>query len=233
LTSPWQELNRALDYRFGHPSLLQQALTHRSAGAPNNERLEFLGDGVLNFIVAAELFHAKPHAAEGELSRLRASLVRRETLARIARDIHLGDYLCLGTGELKSGGFTRETILADALEAVIGAVFLDGDFDACRDMVARLWRPYLGALPEATELKDPKTRLQEYLQGKKISLPEYRVVDISGKAHEQQFTVECQVKGLQLSVRSPGASRRRAEQAAARRILERLAVPMTADEDHG
>lgn len=212
-----------LGYRFRRPELLRLALTHRSRGARNNERLEFLGDAVINFVVADLLYHARPDASEGDLSRLRARLVREHTLAEIARELGLGDRLLLGPGELKSGGFLRESILSDALEAVIGAVFEDGGYEQARALVERLVAPRLESLPDAELLKDPKTRLQELLQGRGLALPEYEVVDERGADHDRQFTVACRVEALAEPVRATARSRRKAEQAAARMALERIA----------
>ncbi len=214
-----ERLQTELGYRFGDPSLLQEALTHRSAGSRNNERLEFLGDGVLNFVIGAELFERFPSASEGDLSRLRASLVKGDQLARLARDLELGDYLTLGSGELKSGGFRRASILADALEAIIGAVYCDGGFPAAADLIRELYRDALGSVHEVGALKDPKTRLQELLQSRKLPLPEYSIVSVTGEAHNQSFTVSCHVEGLEADTLGQGSSRRKAEQDAARRAL--------------
>jgi ribonuclease-3 len=207
-----------LEYQFCQPQLLEEALTHRSFGGCDNERLEFLGDSILNLVIAAELFRSYPQASEGELSRLRASLVKGDTLARLARDIGLGDYLRLGSGELKNGGFRRNSILSDALEAVFGAVYLDAGFEICRDLILRLYEEGLNRLPAIDELKDPKTRLQEYLQARQQALPVYSVLAVTGAAHAQSFTVECSIDKLRTVAR--GTSRRRAEQEAARQALE-------------
>jgi ribonuclease-3 len=215
-------LQDGLGYRFQDPRLLQQALTHRSHGAPHNERLEFLGDGVLNCVIAAELYTRFAGLKEGELSRLRASLVREERLHELATGLALGDELRLGEGELKSGGFRRPSILADALEALIGAVFLDGGFDAAREVVARLYQPLLQTLDPKGADKDPKTQLQEWLQSRKYSLPQYSVVATYGAAHDQRFEVECLVRELAVRTVGSGASRRLAEQEAARAAFERL-----------
>lgn len=215
-------LQEQLGHRFRDPRLLLQALTHRSHSTPHNERVEFLGDGVLNCIVAAELYTRFPGLKEGELSRLRASLVREERLHEIAAGLALGDYLRLGEGELKSGGFRRPSILADGLEALIGAVFLDGGFDSARDVVLRLYRPLLeSAEPSAVE-KDPKTQLQEWLQSRRYALPQYSVVATRGAAHEQRFEVECLVRELDLRTVGTGTSRRLAEQEAARAAYDKL-----------
>jgi ribonuclease-3 len=217
-------LTRALDYRFADPRLLEAAVTHRSAGSRNNERLEFLGDAVLGHVIAEWLFQAFPDATEGQLSRLRASLVKRSTLADIARQLHLGEYLRLGSGELKSGGFRRDSILADAMEAILGAMVLDtaGGLEACRACIHRLFEAKVSQLSPAGELKDPKTRLQELLQSRKLELPVYAIAQVSGKAHHQRFVVECRVDAVEQSATGEGSSRRRAEQAAARAMLEQL-----------
>ncbi len=216
------DLRKSLGYPFQDQALLERALTHRSAGSRNNERLEFLGDAVLGMLIAEVLYRSFPEHSEGELSRLRSTLVRRETLAVIARELGLGEHLHLGSGELKSGGFRRDSILADALEAIIGAVYLDGGLEAARALVQRLWQGHLEHLPAAAVLKDAKTRLQEYLQARHLGLPEYRVLGISGQAHEQTFEVECRVEAVDEVTRATGSSRRRAEQQAAADMLERL-----------
>lgn len=218
---PNARLCAALGYKFQRPGGLEEALTHRSASAHNNERLEFLGDALLNLIIAEYLFQHYPKASEGELSRLRASLVKGETLADLARDLRLGDWLRMGPGELKSGGYRRESILSDTLEAIIGAVYLDGGFVACRDLVLRLYQDGLARLPNASELKDPKTRLQEYLQARQRPLPVYNVLEIRGEPHAQSFTVECVVVELLRTI-AIGNSRRKAEQEAARLLLEQI-----------
>ena len=215
---------RALIERLGHsfraPELLRQALTHRSFGTPHNERLEFLGDGVLNCVVASLLFERFPRLSEGHLSRLRASLVNQDTLSRLAAELALGDHLQLGEGELKSGGFRRPSILADALEAVFGAVYLDAGFDAASALIGRIYRPLLDALDPKAMGKDPKTLLQEYLQGRRLPLPAYAVVSVSGEAHEQHFRVECVLADLDIRTEGTGPSRRAAEQEAARAAYE-------------
>ena len=215
-------LQASLGHRFRDPRLLAQALTHRSHSAPHNERLEFLGDGVLNCIVAAELYNRFAGLREGDLSRLRASLVREQRLHELAAGLALGDYLRLGEGELKSGGFRRPSILADALEALIGAVYLDGGFDAAREVVVRLYRPLLETLDAKGVDKDPKTRLQEWLQSRKYALPQYSVIATHGAAHDQRFEVECIVQELDLRTVGRGTSRRDAEQEAAQMAFERL-----------
>ena len=214
-------LCRRLGYTFTDDALLRTALTHRSAAGANNERLEFLGDSILNFVIAEALFEHYPKAREGELSRLRASLVKGDTLADAARAIELGDYLNLGSGELKSGGFRRDSILADALEALLAAVYLDSDFATCRALIRRLFGPQLAALPAADQLKDPKTRLQEALQARQQALPVYDVLAVSGEPHDQKFTVRCTIDNGLVTV-AEGASRRKAEQEAARQALRQL-----------
>ena len=211
-----------LKYRFNDEKLLSQALTHRSCGSRNNERLEFLGDGLLNFVVADLLYHERPDVPEGDLSRLRARLVRDRTLAEIALELELGRYIRLGPGELKSGGYLRESILADALEAIIGAAYLDGGFDAARTLVEDLIETRLIALPDAEALKDAKTRLQEYMQAQGLNLPEYSVLEEQGPDHARQFTIRCKVSLLEEAVVATASSRRKAEQAAASIALERL-----------
>lgn len=217
-------LHQQLSYRFANPLLLENALTHRSAGSANNERLEFLGDAVLDFVVASELYERFPEATEGELSRLRASLVKQETLADLARSLDLGSYLTLGSGELKSGGHRRDSILADALEAVFGAVYLDGGFEACQRLILVLYQDRIESLPEATSLTDPKTRLQEYLQSRKMPLPVYHVIEVTGEPHAQTFKVVCVVEQANRTqtARGVGSSRRGAEQDAAQQALKLL-----------
>ncbi len=215
-------LQDVFGYTCRDASLLEAALTHRSAGGAHNERLEFLGDAVLNCVVAKLVFQEFASATEGDLSRFRASLVSGETLAVIAAEIDLGTQLRLGSGELKSGGFRRKSILADALEALFGAVYLDGGFAAAEQVIERLFAPRLDRLPSAAELKDPKTRLQEALQAQGLSLPVYTVESISGEAHNQSFEVSCSVAALQLKAVASGPGRRRAEQAAASQVLEAL-----------
>lgn len=217
-------LGRALHYQFQDSQLLESAVTHRSAGSNNNERLEFLGDAVLGYVIAEWLFERFPGASEGKLSRLRASLVKRDTLADIARELEIGEYLRLGSGELKSGGFRRDSILADALEAILGAIVLDsgGGLDSCRDIIHRLFAGKVERLSSVSELKDPKTRLQEFLQSRKLDLPSYEVQQVTGKAHKQHFVVECRVDVLKMLVKGEGSSRRRAEQVAAEKMLAEL-----------
>ena len=221
MTAKINTLCSRLGYTFTDDQLLRTALTHRSAVGINNERLEFLGDSILNFVIAEILFERYPRAMEGELSRLRSTLVKGDTLAKIARSIALGESLNLGSGELKSGGFRRDSILADALEALLAAVYLDSDFATCRALIRRLYERQLTTLPSISELKDPKTRLQEALQARQQSLPVYDVLAVSGEPHAQQFTVRCTIE-TGLSTIAEGSSRRRAEQEAARQALRRL-----------
>lgn len=199
--------------------LCLQALTHRSAGGDNYERLEFLGDALLGLIVAEKLYRALPKASEGELSRIRSSLVKRETLAEIARERSLGGFLCLGTGELKSGGFRRDSILADVVEALIGAHYLVLDFDATRDFVHLLFGGRFDRLPTAESLKDPKTRLQERLQSSGRALPVYEIIESTGDPHQQIFRVRCSLCDDELTAEASGGSRRKAEQASAEAML--------------
>ncbi|HEX8986996.1 MAG TPA: ribonuclease III [Rhodocyclaceae bacterium] len=216
---PVARLEAALGYSFSNTDLLQQALTHRSFGSPHNERLEFLGDAVLDCVIAAALYRRFAALNEGELSRQRANLVRKESLAHIADRLKLGDYLRLGEGELKSGGFRRPSILADALEAVLGAIYLDTGFDGVEVVVERLYQPLLDELDPRDPGKDPKTALQEALQGRKLPLPQYLLVATRGEAHAQEFDVECTLPSLGIRVRGQGSSRRGAEQAAAQAAL--------------
>jgi ribonuclease III len=214
----------AIGYRFNRRELLARSLTHRSYGAEHNERLEFLGDSVVNCAVALELYRKFPELTEGELSRLRASLVSQPSLAGIAAASGFGRYLKLGEGELRSGGSKRPSMLADAVEAVIGAAFLDGGFDAAHGIVARLFSDALSKTDPQTSGKDAKTLLQEYLQSRRMALPRYSVIAIHGEAHEQLFEVECEVKELDIRCRGTGASRRSAEQQAARAVYDRAAA---------
>lgn len=204
-----------LGYAFRRPDLLRQALTHRSFGTPHNERLEFVGDAVLNCVVGATLYERFPALPEGDLSRVRAGLVNKDTLARVARRLLLGPEIRLGEGEMKSGGAERSSILADTLEALIGAVFLDGGFDAARDVIVTCYAEVLRDADPAALPKDPKTRLQEWLQARRWPVPEYVVTATSGEPHDQRFTVECRVPGLTIMASGEGSNRRAAEQAAA------------------
>lgn len=215
-------LARRLGYAFTDATLLTRALTHRSKGADNNERLEFLGDSILSFVIADVLCDRFQYLTEGELTRVRASLVRQETLAQLARQIELGNCLVLGSGELKSGGFDRDSILSDAMEAVFGAVYKDGGLDPARSAILRLYQPIIDTIDPAAISKDPKTRLQEWLQQQAQPTPAYQVVAVTGEAHQQNFVVECKVPGLAQAVRGEGSSRRVAEQQAALRAYELL-----------
>ena len=219
------ELERRLGHKFANGELARQALTHRSFGAPHNERLEFLGDSLLNCAVATLLYERFPQLPEGDLSRLRAALVNQSSLSAVATALGLGDRLHLGEGELKSGGFRRPSILADALEALLGAVYLDAGFEAVRKAVERLLGERLEARDQLPVDKDPKTALQEHTQGRKLQLPRYSVQRTEGEAHDQIFTVECRVDDLGLVATGRGASRRAAEQAAAEGVLSQLEKP--------
>lgn len=216
------ELLQKLNYQFKDPAFLRVALTHRSKGGDHNERLEFLGDAVVNFVVAEILYQLFPRATEGELSRWRASLVNRDALAEMAKDFDLGQYLFLGAGELRSKGHERPSILSCAMEAVIGAVYLDGGFAVARERIIDWYEPMLQSLSSASSHKDPKTLLQEYLQSRRMALPVYKVDEISGEAHQQIFTVSCNVDGIDEVTLGKGTSRRRGEQDAAHAMLLRL-----------
>lgn len=212
-----------IPYRFKDPELLALALSHRSVGRLNNERLEFLGDSILNFVISARLFDLKADNNEGELSRLRARVVRGDTLAELAASLKLGDHIKLGEGELKSGGYKRDSILADALEAIFGAIYLDGGFKSCEQAILHVCNPLINLLPDANDLKDPKTRLQEWLQGHGYPLPEYSLLVDEGPAHKKQFLVQCIGKDAGFKVTGNGSSRRKAEQAAAAAALDFIA----------
>lgn len=212
-------LLKLLDEDILDSDIFKTAVTHRSVGKINNERLEFLGDSVLSLVITEYLFQHLPTAKEGELSRLRAHLVRGETLAKIAAESNLGDYLNLGAGELKSGGFRRDSIMEDALEAIIGAVYSIKGFDYARNYILALFVERLADLPDSETLKDPKSRLQELLQSQGQPVPSYRVLDISGNAHQQEFLTECRIDSLDIVVHAQGASRRKAEQSAAEKAL--------------
>ena len=215
-------LQRELGHVFSDSALLVQALTHRSFGQPNNERLEFLGDSILNGIVSIGLYERFPTLREGELSRLRASLVRQETLYRVALDIDLGDSLRLGEGELKSGGARRPSILADALEAVFAAVFLDAGFEAAKAVINQRYIALFDELDPKAPSKDPKTALQEWLQGRKVALPAYTMTQVLGEAHAQEFEVACEIVKLGIRTVGRGSSRRSAEQQSAELALMKL-----------
>jgi ribonuclease-3 len=212
-------LYKNLGYTFNDESLLISALTHRSVPKNNNERLEFFGDSIVNFIAAELVYHRFAHAEEGDLSRLRTMLVRGETLADLAKQLHIGEHLYLGTGELRSGGFRRESILADAMEAIIAAIYLDGGMDVCKQCVTQWFSILLENMSITHDMKDPKTRLQEYLQSHAIALPLYQVINIEGLAHEQIFHVECDIPSLERKSIGKGTNRRRAEQQAAENML--------------
>jgi ribonuclease-3 len=217
-------LRRSLDYEFADPGLLRQALTHRSATGCNNERLEFLGDAVLDFVVSEVVFEAHPDAPEGDLSRLRSSLVKDTSLAGIATDIGLGEFLILGSGERKTGGHRRQSILADALEAIFGAVYLDAGFDAAQAVIRKAFGDRLRQFPSVDNLRDPKTRLQEWLQARQLELPDYELVEVTGEPHRQTFEVSCRVGDAAPATTGTGTTRRKAEQAAARSMFEQLAA---------
>lgn len=215
-------VERHLDHEFIDPGLLQRALTHRSAAGEHNERLEFLGDAVIELVVTEWLFRALPGRSEGDLTRLRAKVVRRESLAGLAREIDLGAAISLGGGELKSGGRHRDSILADGFEALLGALYLDAGMDPCQRFLVGLLEPRLDALARDGDSKDPKTRLQEWLQGRGMALPEYRVVRTEGAEHDRRFVISCRAGDRALEVEGGGSSRRRAEQDAAKRMLQAL-----------
>ena len=215
-------LEKAIDYKFQDQVLLETALTHRSFGHGNNERLEYLGDAALGFIIADAIFQKFPQATEGELTRLRSSLVKGETLAKLGRELDLGDYIKLGPGEMKSGGWRRDSILANTLEAIIGAVYLDTDMEVCRECVISLYQQLLSNISPDTLSKDPKTSLQELLQSRKLELPVYQVLSETGDAHERLFSVECTILELKISVQAEGRSKRLAEQSAAEKALPAL-----------
>ncbi|MCB6182253.1 ribonuclease III [Leeia sp. TBRC 13508] len=214
-----QVLQESIGYQFKKQSLLRQALTHRSYGIPHNERLEFLGDSVLSLSLSALLYDRFPLLSEGELSRMRANLVNQQALCEIASKLNVGEMLWLGEGELKSGGRSRPSILADALEALMGAIYLDGGLPAAKNWIDQLYLPMLDYLDPKTVGKDPKTLLQEFLQGRKLPLPLYRVIKTEGAVHEQQFEVECEVSKFNLKIVAVGLSRRLAEQKAAAEML--------------
>ena len=211
-----------LDYQFQDPELLERALTHRSASKKNNERLEFLGDALLNFVIAQRLFEADGSDSEGDMSRMRAALVKGETLAELGRELAVEPHVIVGPGELRSGGARRSSVLANTVEAVIGAILLDGGFSEAKAFVNRLMARRLEALPDAASLKDAKTRLQEWLQARGLSLPEYAVESTSGEPHQQAFVVRCEVAEKETSVIGHGSSRRSAEQDAAEQMLSKL-----------
>lgn len=219
ITQRQKALCKQLQITFKEPDLLLQALTHRSADPKNNERLEYLGDAILSFIIAEELFNRFPQVKEGKLSRLRASLVKGETLAELARELKLGDVLILGPGELKSGGFRRESILADAIEAILGALYLDGGLESAKDLILRLYQERLDNIDVTETVKDPKTRLQELLQSRKQPLPIYSVKEVKTENKHPIFEASCQITLLNKVVVAQGSSHRKAEKKAAERAL--------------
>lgn len=220
-------LARSLDYQFADPGLLKEALTHRSATGQSNERLEFLGDAVLDFVISAEVYGQRPDANEGDLSRFRASLVNDASLAELAAELGVGEYIKLGGGEKKTGGHRRSSILADTLEALFGAVYLDRGFAAAETLILHVYRERLAKLPESGDLRDPKTKLQEYLQGSGFELPDYDVSEVSGKPHRRRFVVTCKAAALNLESNGEGTSRRIAEQNAAREMLTMIKAHST------
>lgn len=222
MTQDINKLSRSIGHQFKDSRLIKQALTHRSAGGNNNERFEYLGDAILGFVVADVLFHYFPDATEGELSRLRSSLVKRDTLAEIAREYSLGEYLILGSGELRSGGHARSSILADGLEAIFAAIYLDGGYQQTREIILSVFSKRFNNLTLNDQEKDPKTRLQELLQSRKLNLPSYEVTEIKGDPHEQVFHVVCVIDELKQKIMGAGSSRRKAEQDAAARMLSVL-----------
>ena len=220
----FNQLSKRLNYRFENRELLQQSLTHRSAGNPHNERLEYLGDSILGFIMARYLYDKFPELPEGKLTRMRSSLVKGETLAGIAREMQLGEVIRLGPGEMKSGGFSRDSILSDAVEAVIGALYLEAGIEKTEEMVLMWFESRLTVLDPDYHPKDNKTRLQEYMQGKRLPLPEYQVIQITGKSHNQRFFVSCKIQELDVPVEGEGTSRRKAEQDAAQKVIRKLNI---------
>ena len=222
--SDLKNLESRVAYTFKNVSLLNQSVTHRSFGHRNNERFEFLGDSILNFVVAAALFSRFPEAREGDLSRLRARMVKQQTLAEIARELDLGGFLAMGSGELKSGGFERDSILSDAVEAIIGAVFLDGGITEATNCVLGLYEKRLAGLTSSNTEKDAKSRLQEHLQGIGQSVPNYILVGTTGKSPNQNFEIECRSLSFNVMIRAIGTSRRRTEQKAAELALKHLKV---------
>ncbi len=219
---PLDRLCKTLGYTFNNIDLLNTALTHRSVGKTNYERLEFLGDSILSFVISDRLYHQFPKIDEGRLSRLRATLVKGEHLAKMARELDLGDYLILGPGELKSGGYRRDSILADVFEAILGAIFLDSNINTVQELIERLFKQALNELDLESATKDPKTRLQEYMQSRRLPLPQYEVIDTTGEAHSQTFTVSCKVSILDGTYQANGRSRRKAEQKVADIILKEI-----------
>lgn len=222
INTDYATLQRQLSYQFDDSERLILALTHRSHGSSNNERLEFLGDALLNSTIAQLLFFQFKNEKEGNLSRLRSELVKGKTLAEIARDFNLSDYLIMGSGEMKSGGYLRESILADVVEAIIAAIYLDGGLPAAEEFIKKIYKTRLETILVSKHLKDPKTRLQELLQSRKLSLPVYKMVDVKGQSHDQQFTVACETVLLEIAPIANASNRREAEQLAAAQVLEQL-----------
>ncbi|GJL80457.1 MAG: ribonuclease 3 [marine bacterium B5-7] len=220
-------LQQAIDYQFDRTDLLDIALTHRSARGINNERLEFLGDSILGMVIAENLFQRFGDASEGQLSRARASIVKGATLARVSRMLSIGDYLKLGSGELKSGGFDRDSIIADAVEALIGAIYLDSNFDIVRKVILRWFAVELATADPASVSKDSKTRLQELLQSQGLELPSYDVIEIEGASHNRTFVIDCHIAGYPKAFRGEGTSKRKAEQNAAQRALEMIGTSLS------
>ena len=224
MNDPLSRFEQTLGYVFVNKGLLTTALSHRSLGEDNNERLEYLGDALLGFVIAETLYQRYPDASEGDLTRLRATLVKGETLARIARELQLGNFVLLGSGELKSGGWRRTSILSNTLEAILGAIYLDAGFTTCRDKVLSLFDAIIRETTPDTLVKDPKTRLQEYLQSHQQHLPEYNLIMERGESHARIFTVECAIPGLNVSVQAEGRNKRSAEQSAAQLALAKLNI---------
>jgi ribonuclease-3 len=226
VTAKQRQLESALGHEFADSSLLSLALTHRSYGSSNNERLEFLGDSILNFLIADALYQQFPACREGDLSRMRSGLVKGETLAELAREFDLGEYLLLGSGELKSGGHRRESILADTVEALIAAIYFDAGMERCKERVLQWYASRLQAITSESNHKDAKTQLQEYLQARKQPLPSYKLLHTSGSEHQQHFEIACTVSLLNHAVMGSGSNRRNAEQAAAVSVLNQLQVKL-------
>lgn len=224
MNNPLLKLSQRIGYTFRDEALITLALTHRSKSGVNNERLEFLGDSILNFVIADALYEKFCDAKEGKLSRLRARMVKGVTLALIAKDFDLGEFLLLGSGELKSGGHRRESILADVVEAIIGAIYLDAGLEVARERILAWYKTRLDALSLEDPIKDPKTRLQEHQQGERLGLPKYDVTEVSGPGNEQVFTVTCRIPQLDQEIKANGSSRRNAEQAAAVLLLGKLGL---------
>ena len=222
INTDYAALQRKLSYQFTQEQVLILALTHRSHGKNNNERLEFLGDALLNSTIAQFLFFKFENEKEGNLSRLRSQLVKGKTLAEIARDFDLSDYLIMGSGEMKSGGYLRDSVLADVVEAIIAAIYLDGGLSAAEDFIKKIYEKRLDKLSVTKDLKDPKTRLQELLQARKLALPDYKMIDVQGQSHNQLFTIACETVILDAAPTATASSRREAEQLAAQSVLQQL-----------